>query len=621
MPFDREESEDRASFSRRAVLAGAAQTVLFGLIGARLYQLQVVEGETFALIADENRISVRLLAPMRGEVRDRFGRVVATNEPELKVLVVPERAADLGVTLERIGRIVDLAPETAGAVIDKARRQPRFYPITVADDLTWDEFARLNVHLLHLPGAFTEVGWRRRYPLGPVFAHVSGYVGAVSEEEFDGDGALRLPGFAIGKTGIEKVADRTLRGEAGTVKVEIEASGRVVRELERRPPRAGTEVVLTVDHDVQAYALERLEGQSGAVVVMDVNTGDVLALASSPGFDPRVFERGTDAGEWRKLSVDASGPLANRAVAGQYPPGSTYKLVTALAALAEEDTDPEEEITCLGAVTLGNKRFRCWRRGGHGPVAFHDAIKRSCDVYFYRTGERIGIDAIARMARRLGFEDELPFADAKRGVVPDEAWKKRAIGEPWYGGETLIAAIGQGYVLTTPLQLAVMTARIANGRFKIRPRFVRPLAGEPEVPEFEPLDIPQGHIRRVCAGMRAVVNEKGGTATRSRLDIAGIEMAGKTGTSQVISSRGPSSGAPDQEDHALFVAFAPVIEPRYAVAVVIEHGGGGSRVAAPVAHDVMTHVIERRVLARAPYDGTNRPEGEDGDGGQTVARG
>jgi len=621
VPFNHEECDDRVHFTRRAALFAAGQTALLGLVGARLYQLQVVERDDYALIADENRISVRLLAPMRGEVRDRFGRVVATNEPQLQVMVVPEQARDLGVALDRIGRIIELTEDARLAAIEKSRRQPSFLPVTVADNLSWEEFAEVNVHMLHMPGVYAEVGWRRRYPLGAAFAHVSGYVGAVAERELNGDGLLRLPGFAIGKTGVEKLADASLRGEAGSVKVEIEASGRVVRELERRPAKPGKELILTIDHEIQAFAMERLEGLAGSVVVMDVENGDVLAMASTPAFDPGLFERGTDSEDWRALSSDRRGPMINRAITGRYPPGSTFKVATALAALAVEETDPYEEINCLGAVSLGSHRFRCWRRGGHGPVNLYDALKKSCDVYFYRTGGRIGIDAIAEMARRLGIEEDAPFAEARRGVVPDHAWKKRMIGQPWYEGETLIAAIGQGFVLSTPLQLAVMTARIANGRFRVVPRFVRDPAEDGSPPRFEPLGIPREHIWRVRAGMRAVVNEKGGTATRSKLDIAGVEMAGKTGTSQVVSSRNGSSGEPSHEDHALFVAFAPVHRPAYAMSVVVEHGGGGARTAAPIARDVMTQLIEKQPLARKPYSGGGTPEAAEGEAGRPVARG
>lgn len=626
MPFDREELDDRAAFSRRAVLIGAGKTALLGLVAARLYSLQVINGEHYELLADDNRISIRLIAPIRGEVRDRFGRVVATNEPRLTARLIPEQAGDLEAMLERVGRLIHLSSERRREIRDVASRQRAFLPITIADDLSWEDFSRLNVYSLHLPGVVTEVGWRRRYPLGPVFGHVSGYVGPVTKRDLNGDGVLRLPGFSIGKSGIEKTADLALRGQAGAATVEIEASGRVAREIERRAPANGNELILTIDHDVQAFALEQLAGKTGAVVVMDVRNGDVLAMASSPAFDPRVFEDGISVANWKALRSDKGNPMTNRAVSGQYPPGSTFKIITALAALEVEETDPAETIKCLGAVSLGGHRFRCWKRGGHGKMSMHDAIKGSCDVYFYRTAQRIGIDAIAQMARRFGFGEVSNFAGSKAGVVPDAAWKRRAIGEPWYGGETLIAGIGQGYVLATPLQLAVMTARVANGRVKINPRFIRPAPGDADEPQMEPLGILAEHIAIVQSAMSAVVNEKGGTARRSRLEIAGIEMAGKTGTSQVVSSANASSAA-NRQDHALFVAFAPVADPAYAISVIVEHGGGGSKVAAPIAHNVMTHMLERQLLARTPYDGSDEPgaPGPDGapvgDGEPSVAHG
>ena len=610
MLFDREEKDDRAGFSRRAMLIGAGQTTLFAALVARLYGLQIVDGETYALAADENRINIRLLGPVRGEIRDRFGRVVATNAPRLRVLVTPEEAGDLDAAIDQVAQLIPISEQDRENALRQARRQRRFVPVTLADSLTWEDFARLNLHGLHMPGVFTDVGWERRYPMGPVFAHVTGYVGAVSESEIGGDAVLRLPGFQIGKTGVEKTEDLSLRGIPGSVKLEVQASGRAVRELERIQARPGEELILTLDHELQAFALERLKDEVGAAVVMDVETGDVLAMASSPTFDPRVFEGGISSTDWSTLVSDKHRPLNNRASAGLYPPGSTFKIVTALAALAFDDIDPDDTISCGGAIYLGSHRFRCWKDSGHGPVDLRDALKKSCDVYFYRVAEHIGIDAIAVMARRLGLGETYRFAGSAIGVVPDKDWKRAAIGEPWYGGETLIAGIGQGYVLSTPLQLAVMTARVANGRFAVEPRFAR-LAGDVgTVPEFAPLDLPEEHIARVHDAMRAVVQEPGGTARRSRLETVGVEMAGKTGTSQVRSSHGraprrrPEDQPREERPHALFVAYAPADAPRYAIAVVVEHGGGGSRAAAPVAKDIMDFALGEQVLARTPYDGS-----------------
>jgi penicillin-binding protein 2 len=606
MLFDREEQEDRAGFSRRAMLLGAGQVALFGLLAGRLYDLQVIEGEKYALAADDNRINVRVLAPMRGEIRDRFGRVVATNAQKLRVLLTPEAAGDLEVTLGRLARLIRLDEATLEAARRAARRQPAFLPVTVAADVVWADFARVNYYAMHLPGVFTEVGWERRYPLGAVMGHVTGYVGDVAEAELTGEAVLRLPGFQIGKTGIERSEETRLRGEPGSVKVVVEASGRVVRELDRKRPRPGQELILTVDRDLQAKALELLGEETGAIVVMDVSNGDVLALASTPTFDPSVFEGGISRADWASLTADERRPLNHRAVAGRYPPGSTFKVATALAALAAA-VDPAETVHCGGAISRGRRRFRCWKRSGHGRMDLHEAIKRSCDVYFYTMGERVGIEAIAAMARRLGLGREFDIAGAAAGVVPDPAWKRAQIGETWYGGETIIAAIGQGYVLATPLQLAVMAARVANGRLALTPRFAR-VAGEGPPADAAALDIPDDHILRVQDGMRAVVNEPGGTAGRAKLDIDGVEMAGKTGTSQVLSTYGSGrsggAGRPKQEqDHALFIAYAPADAPRYAVAVVVEHAGGGSRAAAPLAKEIMHHVLGEALLARAVYDG------------------
>lgn len=606
MIFDREETGDREAFSRRAFLLGAGQVGLFGVLAARLYALQVVDGERYRLLAEDNRIRISPIAPVRGNIRDRFGVVVASAEHRLRVSVVPAKAGDVAAVLDRLERIVDIGPSKRDEILSAAARtRSRYTPILVSDSLNWGAFAQLNLHGLHLPGVVTDASWVRTYPLGESFGHITGYVGVASKRDDTGEKVLRIPGYRIGKTGTEKSADAALRGKAGTVLMEVDALGRPVRELERNQPRTGDELVLTIDGELQTGMQKRLRGETGAAVLMDVNTGDVLGMASSPSFDPNVFADGITQQDWRRLTRDRELPLTNRAVAGQYPPGSTFKMVTALAALETGEIPPDRTVWCPGAMRYGGQTFRCWKRNGHGHMNLRDALKHSCDVYFYTMAEEVGVDALAAMGHRLGLGRSYDFAGAKEGVLPTKAWKRGAIGEPWYGGETLIAGIGQGFVLTTPLQLAVMAARLANGRAAVEPRFLRPAAGATR-PDFAPLGIDPEMIALMQDGMDAVVNEKGGTATRSKLEFEGIRMAGKTGTAQVQSSRGDNRRDEDkgrkERPHALFVAFAPVGAPRYAVSVVVEHGIGGARTAAPVARDILSSAFWLDPLSRITYD-------------------
>lgn len=607
MIFDREEHQDRLAFTRRAMIFGTGQVMLFGLLGARLYQLQIIEGERYRLLAEDNRINVNPLAAVRGNIRDRHGNVIASADHRLRVSIIPAEVPDLDDTLLRLSRIVPIDGERREAIIRRARRR-KYLPVEVASDIDWEAFAKLNLYRMHLPGTRTDASWVRTYPGGQNFGHVTGYVGVASKWDTTGEAVLRVPGYRIGKTGIEKTFDTDLRGRTGSVQMEVNAAGHPVRELKRDQPRTGRDLVLTIDNGLQAFANDRMGDETGAAVVMDIHTGDVLAMVSTPSFDPGLFATGIRTTDWQALIGNPEHPLTNRAVAGQYPPGSTFKIVTALAALQLGGVSPEETVTCRGSLRYGRQTFRCWKRRGHGRMNMRNALKHSCDVYFYTMAERAGVDKIAKMGHRLGLGRAFDFAGAKPGVIPSKGWKRGALGEPWYGGETLIAGIGQGYVLTTPLQLAVMTARTANGQWAVDPRFACTRPGEAP-PRFEPLDVSQDALAVVWEGLDAVVNESGGTATRSKLKTDGVRMAGKTGTAQVRSSRG--DGRHDRQKarknraHALFVAYAPVEAPRYAVSVIIEHGMSGSGAAAPVASDIMTEALKRDPMSKPIFGATD----------------
>jgi penicillin-binding protein 2 len=597
-PF-RSKPREKERFTRRAVLLGAAQAAGFGLLGARLYGLQITDGAAYRLLAEDNRINLRAIVPLRGRIYDRFGRLLASNRDNLQLIVVPEEAGDLKAVLADLARYVPLTGRDKARILRTARRQRGFVPIMVREDVPWARFARVNVLGPDLPGVRPQVGARRQYHQDPWMAHVLGYVGFPTEDEAFDDPVNRLPGFRIGKSGIERAFELKLRGRPGARKVEVNAGGRVIRELGRQPAQTGAELVTTVDLDLQKFAMQRLEGESGAAVAIDIHNGDILALASVPGFDTNQFVNSIKPEIWRALNAHPRKPLHNKALRGQYPPGSVFKMAVALAGLEFGVIEPKERLACHGGYQLGSHTFHCWRRRGHGRVALHYGIKQSCDIYFYQVAQRLGVDRIADMARRLGLGPEKPhLPGAKPGVMPTAAWKRAVIGEKWYGGDTLVAGIGQGYVQTSPLELAVMTARIANGALAIEPRLVRAMGGvELPVKKFKPLGVSKSALDLVCKGMAAVTNEPGGTGFRSRIDVDGQKMAGKTGTSQVVrlsAIRRRGKAIPwAQRDHALFIAYAPVENPRYAVCVVVEHGGGGSRAAAPVAKDIMLQLLAR----------------------------
>jgi penicillin-binding protein 2 len=593
--------QDRAKlFTRRAALLAGGQGLMFAALAARMYYLQVVEADRFAMLAEDNRINPRLLPPPRGRILDRFGVVLADNRQDYRAVIVREQAKDVEAVLERLGAIIGLDPEDRKRIMKEMRLRRAFVPVKVRENLTWDEVSRIEVNTPDLPGVAIEVGQTRNYPQGEIAAHALGYVAAVSEAELSGDPLLELPGFRIGKDGIERKYEDKLRGSAGSSQVEVNAVGRVIRELARKEPEPGAELALTIDAELQRFLFQRLSQEiAGSAVVMDAQNGDVLALVSTPSFDPNKFAAGLTAADWQGWVNNPLKPLTNKAIAGQYAPGSTFKMLVALAAL-QEGLDPNHRVFCSGQTSLGTAKFHCWKRGGHGPLDMIGGLKHSCDVYFYDLARRAGIDRIAEVARVFGLGKPvgIDLPRERGGLMPDRNWRLANFGEPWQPGETLVAGIGQGFTLTTPLQLAVMTARIANGKYAVRPRLVRP-----EEPEGWPeLGIPDDQMRIVQDGMNRVTNEVGGTAYGARIQEPGMAMAGKTGTAQVrritlaerLKGVKKNEDLPwEQRDHALFVGFAPVGAPRYAVAVVVEHGGGGSKVAAPIARDALIEAQRR----------------------------
>lgn len=601
--------EKAKTFTRRSLMVAGGQAALMSLLAGRLYYLQVIQSDEYSMMADENRMNIRLLAPLRGRIMDRFGEEIASNRQNYQVVLIREQTDSVEKTLEHLSELVPVPESDWARVLKETKRKRGFVPIPVMENLTWEEFARINVHSPELPGIQLEVGQTRYYPYGPLFAHTVGYVGAVSERDLQNlepDPLLELPGFRIGKNGIEKYYDLSLRGAAGTSRVEANAYGRIIRELDRQEGRPGDDLVLTIDAELQKYAAERMGQESAAAVVMDIHTGDILSLVSVPSFNPNSFTTGISHKEWRGLQNNPKRPLGNKAVAGQYPPGSTFKMIVALAALEHGAISMDHEVYCSGSTKLGKHKFHCWKRGGHGKLNLRESIEQSCDVFFYDIARKVGIDKIAEMANRFGLGETLglDLRGEKVGLIPTKDWKQAVKGERWQVGDTFNAGIGQGYVLSTPLQLAVMTSRLANGGKAVTPRLVKqkhqPLKEGEEAPEIPDLGLNKTYLRYVLDGMYDVMNGKKGTGRASKIKVKGWEVAGKSGTAQVrrISKKERLTGVLkaeerpwEERDHALFVAYAPFDEPRYAVAVIVEHGGSGSKAAAPIASDLLKEAL------------------------------
>ena len=606
------DSERSRLFTRRSILIGGAQVGLFALLASRVYYLDVIEGERYRTLAEENRVNLRLLAPARGQILDRTGAPLALNQQNFRVIMLPEQVEDVDQLLDKIGKYIDINEADRKRIARDMRMTDNLNAIVVKDNLTRDQMDIIAVHSVEMPGTDIDVGEVRTYPYGVVTSHLLGYVGTVSENDMknadddDDSDVLAIPGFRIGKNGIEKQYDAELRGEAGDVQMEVNAHGAVVRELTRNDSEPGHDLSLSIDIGLQQYVQQRLLHEPGAsVVVLDVDTGAVRALVSQPGFDPNLFTYGISQDQWDALNQDEHSPLMNKAITGVYAPGSVVKPVVAMAGLESGDLDPSDRVFCPGFYELGDYKFHCWKHGGHGHVNMKEAIAGSCDTYFYDLGHRVGIDRIQAMMKRFGMGQKLgvDLPHERAGFVPSRTWKFASRHQSWQQGETLIAAIGQGYILTSPLQLAVMAARIANGGKAVVPHLVQAIGGKAvETAKVGTMGLEARNIELVQAAMSAVVNETIGTAYSSRISDSGMEMAGKTGTAQVRriseSEREEGVTANDalpwkERDHALFAGFAPVGAPKFAISVVLEHGGSGGHAAAPIGRDIMLETQKR----------------------------
>jgi penicillin-binding protein 2 len=592
------------TFSRRMALVRGAQAAVGAVLIGRLGWLSIAENERYQLLSESNRVQLIVVPPRRGWIVDRYGKPIAINRSDFRVDIIPDQLENVEATLRTLAQTLQLSVDEVDRIIEELKVAKGYQPVQVAENVPYDRYAAITVRLPELPGVQPMRGFSRYYPDGPAVGHLIGYVGSASAEEYEKEKnpLLITPGFKIGKEGLEETLEQRLRGVPGGQRVELTARGKLVRELTPKPDRSGATVQLAIDSDLQEYTARRLGEESGSCVIIDCLTGDILSMVSMPSYDPNSFSDGIGRNEWKRLSEDPRRPLLNKVLNALYPPGSTIKPMNGIA-LQAHGVDPSERIFCPGGYRLGNRFFRCL--GRHGSVDMRRAIAKSCNTYFYAMANRIGYDNIAPTARMLGLGQkfDLPVVSQSYGTVPDSAWKKRRFHETkgflerpdWTASDSLNASIGQGFLILNPLQLAMMSARIASGR-NLQPRLIGVHKDSPPL-----LNIPPKHLDVVRGGMWEVVNGDG-TAGASRLPFSDIQMCGKTGTAQVRKITGSQRGQSGEwkyRDHGLFVFFAPFDKPRYAGAVVIEHGLGGARAAAPVAKDVLTFLFDRKKALQA----------------------
>lgn len=612
---------DEGKFSRRHLLLAAAQGGLFAVLAGRLQYLQVSQAETYSTLAEANRVNINELSSERGRIRDRFGEVLADNDQRFQIVLIAEQAGNLPDTLGALQSVLGLSSNHMRDIKRRIKRAPKFKPLVVVDDLSWEDFSKLNLNLPFMQGVEPKVGDKRIYPQKQATAHLVGYVGAKTREDLRRVG--NIVGDTVGRSGVERAFEEALRGTPGVRHVEVNAYGRTIRELRSRPGEAGDDINLSICADMQNFLNTRMARHSGSAVIMDIQNGELISLVSTPSFDPNEFARGINSREWDALLAHERKPLMNKALRGQYAPGSTFKMLVCLAALEADLIKPDEKISCAGMYEFANEQFHCWRPEGHGPTDMVKALEQSCDTYFYDLSLRVGIDRIEAMARRFGFgmPTGIDLAGEKSGIVPSRDWKRANYDIGWRPGETVITGIGQGYLLTTPMQLVVMTAALANGGKIIKPRVTiqdHDVEGDAETVD---IGLKPEHLAIMRRGLYAAVNRPDGTAYASSLLIDGQRMSGKTGTVQVrrISKDERESGViPNSKldwhlrDHSLFVGYVPHDKPRYAITVVIEHGGGGAQVAAPIARDAMVHLLQSgrfKQAAKAEATPDTSPQG------------
>ncbi|RII27304.1 MAG: penicillin-binding protein 2 [Geobacter sp.] len=617
--FIREVKEPR----RRVLGMSIAVAAIFLVLLSRLWYLQIIESENLRKLSETNRLRFVPVAASRGAILDRNGKVLVNNTPSFSVAVIPQDVKDKDALLNTLARYLNLDLADLQDKWEKGKGRAKFYPIIIASGITREQMEFLEENRLRLPGLDIEIKPIREYSNGQLAAHLLGYLGEISETELDKETYQSYnPGDYVGKSGIERSWENYLHGSDGGKQIEVDARGRYLRTISETSPTIGNSIVLTIDRDLQKRAEQAFGDKAGAAVALDVNSGEILAFVSNPGFDPALFTGHLPAKQWQAYLDDKRHPLENKALKGLYPPGSTFKIITALAGLQEGLIDENTTVSCTGSYTVGRDTFRCWDKKGHGVVNLKRALKESCDVYFYRLGERLGVDRIAAYAREFGLGAPMGVGleNEKGGLVPTTDWKEKKYGKKWYRGETLPVSIGQGYTVTTPIQLAAMIAGVANDGTLYRPHLVKRVV-DPDgrvLKEFPPevlkkLSLRPELYRKVKEGLLAVVNEPRGTGSMARL--YEVKVAGKSGTSQVVKLRDSKGNVPYQyRDHALFVAFAPYEKPEIAVAVVVEHGEHGGSAAAPIVGSILRAYFEGKGVIKSPVP----KAGDEQDAGETA---
>ncbi len=592
--------------SRRLRIVTVFVIFFIAILIARLWFLQIIKGPMYREKSENNRIHLQSIPPFRGLIMDRHGELLVDNRPSFDLYAMPEDIKDPEELLIKLKPFISLDTAQSDYFLDKFKNRRSFNPLLIKKNISREELAVIESNLFNLPGVFIEVSSQRNYIYDTFASHIIGYLGEINERQLkSGKYMQNRQGDMIGQYGIEGIWQNELNGRSGARQVEVDAVGRKLMTISEKPPVPGYNIYLTIDKGLQLLAEESLKGKSGAIVALDPNNGEVLALASSPVFEPKKFITGIKKDEWNLLVNSKDTPLQNRVIRGQYPPGSIYKIIVAIAGLEEGVIDPHETVFCPGYYKLGDHTFGCWKKGGHGSVNLHTALRDSCDVYFYRTGKKLGIDKIAHYSRMfgLGGKTDIDLDNEVTGLIPDSEWKKRRFGVPWQQGETISCAIGQSYISVTPIQMANMIATLFNGGLLYQPRVVKAVISDDgritNKPSARPkkLDIKPENMELVKQALIAVVNEPGGTGSRSKVD--GIKVAGKTGTAQVINLKKAKSITPDgkvpdeYKDHAWFVAIAPAEAPKIAIAVLIEHGEGGGRTSAPIAGTLIAHYLKK----------------------------
>ena len=608
-------------FGRRSFLIGTSQLILVGLLIRQIRQIQLNESEKYRLLAEENRIDIEILPPLRGVIFDKRGIILAKNKENYRLRILRDRNINLVDVLENLSKLVKIRDERKIEIIKKLEKKRPNSSIIIAENLSWIEFKQVLVNLPSLPGIVPEVDLKRFYTKKELLAHLLGYVGVISRKDLKristDDPILQIQDFKIGKVGIEKGLDKYLRGQVGLGKFEVNASGKIIRKLEEEPSSSGKDIHLTIDSNVQKFTMLRIKEYSASAVIIDLSNGGIICMASNPSYDPNKFVEGISQKDWDILLQSKNQPLANKAISGNYPPGSTFKMIVAIAALEENLINSEDLFECNGFYELEERKFHCWKYSGHGSTNLLKGIEESCDVYFYNLAERVGIERIAKTARKfgIGIKPNLPLSGISKGLIPSKSWKKNNKNQSWFTGDTLNSGIGQGYILSTPIQIAIMTARIATG-LEIKPSLIKAIDGKPvRYDKYKLLDIKKSTLDVIRQAMFGVVNNKKGTAFNSRLINENKIFAGKTGTSQIrqISEEERSKGIiknedlpRNQRDHALFTGYAPFTNPKFSVSIVVEHGGGGGKVAAPIARDILLYALNGALPSLQEYPAEER---------------